>query len=126
MKHLSLLFTLLISVTQLSAMSEFDELAHRITDNIRTDRPVTPEFLESWYDHGDRPHIQSVCDAFKLPDDSEQRLREVRELEDLLVEHKGSVEQTRFHKLMEQLSPKKREPITLLLMNYMIGIPSAD
>ena len=126
MKRIYLLFTFVISITQLVAMSEFDELAHQITDNIRADRPLTPEFIESWYDHGDRPHIQSVCDAFHLSDDSEQRSQEVRDLEDLLVEHKGSAEQSRFHKLMGQLSPKKREPITLLLMNYMIGIPSTD
>lgn len=123
MKHVSLLFTLLISVTQLSAMSEFDELAHRITDNIRANRPVTPEFIESWYDHGDQAHIRSVCDAFPLPTDPATRAQEVLGLEDLLVEHKELTEKTRFHELMGRLSPNKRQSITLLLTNYMIGIP---
>lgn len=123
MKLLSLMFTTSILFTAILGMSEFDELAHQITDDIQANRPVTPEFIESWYDHGDQAHINSVCKAFHLPADSVERLKQVRELEDLLVEYKETTYIDRFHQLMEKLSPNKREPITLLLANYMIGIP---
>lgn len=123
MRYLTLLFTAAIIFSPLWGMSEFDELAHQITDDIRANRPVTPEFIESWYDHGDQAHIRSVCDAFPLPADPAARAQEVLGLEDLLVEHKELNEKTRFHELMGRLSPNKRQSITLLLTNYMIGIP---
>lgn len=126
MKHFYFLFTFFISITQLVAMREFDELAYQITDSIRENRQMTPKFIEDWYDNGDIHHIQSVCNAFSLPKDSIKKSNEIRELEDLLIEHKEPAEQDRFHKLMEYFSPNKRESITLLLMNYMIGIPSSD
>jgi hypothetical protein len=123
MNLLTRLIIVTLVLSQTWGISEFDELAHQIIDDIRANRPLTATFVESWYDHGDPGHIQSVCDAFNLPQDIEHRRQEVQEIENLLVEHKEPKDQARFHQLMRLISPEKQEPITLLLMNYMIGIP---
>lgn len=114
---------ILVSYLQTAnGMNEFDELAHRIIDDIKSGDSISSALVEGWYD-SDPPHVQSVIDAFKLPSEVEEKLQCMKELLEVLDENLSPVPHTKFHDLLKDISGTKRDGVVLLVFNYICGIP---
>jgi hypothetical protein len=113
---------LVISLHTACGMYEFDELAHRIVDNVKTGRTVSPEFIEEWYE-SDPPHVKSVIDEFHLSSNEQTRALYLEELLKLLDENLAPDAREKLHQLLDKVSTKNRDGVFLLLFNYVCGIP---
>lgn len=102
---------------------EFDELAHKIIDDVNLGRDITHTFVEDWYDNGNKNDIQAVLEAFRLPKAEAARKGYLSELSQMIDEGMTAGSKAKLHELVQKISPEKRDPITLLLFNYMYGLP---
>jgi hypothetical protein len=124
MKLNSMLIALvLITLSRVSAMSEFDTLGQIISSGFYSGQPVSVKFISDWADSCSPELSHRICEQYNFPEDA-MRVDEQEELVngmcallDEIIENPALI--TAFHSTIDKLESNKKRKIVPLLFNYM-------
>jgi hypothetical protein len=123
MKINSILIMILLNLSLVSAMSEFDTLGQIISSSFYSGKPVSEKFISDWADSCSPELSHRIYEQYNFPED-DTKINEQEELAEgmsaLLDETIETTESiTAFHSTLNKLDPNKKIKIMPLLFNYM-------
>ena len=121
----TLLFTGVISIYQLSALSEVDELGGIISDSFKIGRAVSVEQLRGWVSCCPPQFLDEVYSKFGISRDLLDENLDVSPFSDFIEESLSKPEaKLQYKQTISQLTPNEKTKIIPLLFSYMIGLIS--
>lgn len=124
MKKISiLLLTILMSVCQLTALSEVDELGGIISDSFKSGRVVSVEQLNGWISCCPQQFLDEVYSNFGISRDLLDENLDMSAFSDFIEESLSKPEaKLQYKQTISQLTPVQKNRIIPLLFSYMIGL----
>lgn len=124
MKRISvLLLTVLMSVYQVAALSEVDELGGIISDSFKSGRVVSVEQLNGWISCCPQQFLDEVYSSFGISRDLLDENLDMSAFSDFIEESLSKPEaKLQYKQTISQLTPVQKNTIIPLLFSYMIGL----